>query len=309
MEGKSRGESIIEKANDEVVQKCIPLDLRQQFDAVQTETRHMLHETQTSNIQNGNNSKNLNGASKDALSEFFSKEDGRREKYGPIVNVEKERLCATGNIAHQNAASSAFQVTLENMHAPSSTNGHTTFGPTHHMLKGKNERMILKEDKSIQSCGKRKSKSKRTREFDFQEAPEKEEGSCSEWSSVNGSLHLHHSDAPPLYPEQKASTHVQAQSTCCQEFPHIRLLSPADENTVTSWTDISNGNIPSTKSSAKIYSRGHLMTNPEDTSFLTSNKTNSVVTQLSVAPDSNVGKCCNKCLEKNSVGTPVSSSR
>ncbi|XP_065497955.1 centrosomal protein of 152 kDa [Caloenas nicobarica] len=309
MEGKSCGESIIEKANDKVVQKRVPLDLRQQFDAVQAETRYMLHETQTSNIQNGNNSKNLNGASRAALSEFFPKEDGGREKYGPIVNVDKELLCAASNIAHQNAASSAFQVTLENTHAPSFTNGCTTSGPTHHMLKSKNERIVLKEDKSIQSCGKWKSKSKRTREFDFQEAPEKDEESCSERSSVNGSLHLHHSDTPLLYPEQKASTHMQAQSACCQEFPHIRLLSPADENAVTSWTDISNGKILSTKSSTKIYSRSHLMTNPEDTSFLTSNKSNSAVTQLSVAPDSNVGKCCNKCLEKNSVGTPVSSAR
>ncbi|NXW83134.1 CE152 protein, partial [Alopecoenas beccarii] len=283
MDGKSCGESITEKANDKGVQKRVPLDLRPQFDAVQTETHHVLHETQTSNIQNGNNSKNLNSG--DALSEFFPKEDGRREKHGPIVNVDKELLCAASNIAHQNAASSAFQVTLENMHAPSFTNGHTTSGPSHHMLKSKNERMVLKEDKSVQSCGKWKIKSKRTREFDSQEAPEKDEGSCSEWSSVDGSLHLHHSDTPLLYPERKASTQVQARSACCQEFPHIRLLSPADEHAVTSWTDISNGKICSTKSSTKIYSRGHLMTNPEDTSFLTSNKSNSSVTQLGVAPD------------------------
>ncbi|XP_064931931.1 centrosomal protein of 152 kDa isoform X2 [Columba livia] len=307
-EGKSYGKSVIEKANDKVVQKCVPLDLRQQFDAVRAETRHMLHETQTSNIQNGNNSKNLNGASRDALSEFFPKEDRRREQYGPTVNVDKELLCAASNIAPQNAASSAFQVTLENVHAPSFTNGHTTSGPTHHVLKSKSERMVLKEDKSIQSCRKWKSKSKRAREFGFQEAPEKDEGSGSEWSSVNGSLHLHGSDRPLVYPEQKGSTHVQAQPACCQEFPHITLLSPADENAVTSWTDVSNDKILSTKSSTKIYSRGQLMANPEDASFLTSNKSNSV-TQLGVAPGSKAGKCCNKCSEKTNAGTPVPSAR
>lgn len=56
MESKSCGESITEKANDKVVHKCIPRDLRQQFDAMQTETQHMLPETDASNIQNGNKS-------------------------------------------------------------------------------------------------------------------------------------------------------------------------------------------------------------------------------------------------------------
>ncbi|XP_072727038.1 centrosomal protein of 152 kDa isoform X4 [Ciconia boyciana] len=311
MESKSCGESITEKANDKVVQKHVPRDLRQQFEAMQTETQHMLHETVTSNIQNGNNSKNLNGASRDALSEFCPNEDGRREKYGPIINVDKGLLCAASNIAHQNAPSSAFQVMLEDMHARSFTNGHNISGPTHHMLKSKNERTVLKEDKCIQSCGKWKPKSKRTQEFVFQEAPERDEGSCSERSSVNGSLHLDHGDAPLLYPEQKASTNVQAQTVYCEEFPHILSFSPADENVVTSWRDMSNGNgkILSSKSSTKVYSRGHLITNSEHTSFLSSDKSNSAVAQLNVSPDSNVGKCCNNCLEKNDVGSPVSSAR
>ncbi|XP_075570007.1 centrosomal protein of 152 kDa [Pelecanus crispus] len=310
MESKLRGENTAEKANDKVVQKHVPRDLRQQFDAMQTETQHMLHETVTSNIQNGNNSKNLDGASRDALSEFYSNEDGRREKRGPIVNVDKGLLCAASNIAHQNALPSAFQVTLEDTHAPSFTNGHSISGPTHHSPKSKNERTVLKEDKCIQSCGKWKTKSKRTQEFDFQETPERDEGSCSEWSSVNGSLHLDRSDMPLLYPEQKASTNVQAQTAYCEEFPHIRSFSPADEN-VTSWRGIPNGNgkILSTKSSTKVYSRGHLITNSEHTSFLNSDKSNSAVAQLNVLPDSNVVKCCNKCLEKNGVGSPVSSGR
>ncbi|XP_009274769.1 PREDICTED: centrosomal protein of 152 kDa [Aptenodytes forsteri] len=311
MESKSCGESITEKANDEVVQKHVPHDLRQRFDAMQTETRHMLHETVTSNIQNGNNSKNLDGASRDALSELYSNEDGRREKYGPIVNVDKGLLCAASNIAHQNTLPSAFQVALGDTHAPSFTNGHNVSGPAYHTLKGKNERTVLKDDKCVPSCGKWKTKSKRTQEFDSQETPERDEGSCSEWSSVNGSLHLDRSDMPLSYPEQKASTNVQAQTACCEEFPHVRSFSPADENVVTSWRDISNGNgkIPSTKSSTKVYCRGHLITHPEHASFRNFDKPNSAVVQLDVSPDSTVGKCCNKCLEKNYVGSPVSSVR
>ncbi|XP_075620475.1 centrosomal protein of 152 kDa isoform X1 [Balearica regulorum gibbericeps] len=266
MESKSCGESITEKANDKVVQKRVPHDLRQQFDAVQTEAPHMLHETVTSDIHNENNSKNHDGASRDPLPEFYPNEDVRREKYGPIVNADKGLLCAASNIAHQNAPPSAFQATLENMHAPSFTNGHTISGPTHHTLKSKNERTVLKEDKCIQSCGKCKMKSKRTREFDFQETPERDEGSCSEWSSVNGSLLLDHSDTPLLYPEQRASMNVHTQTAYCEEFPHIRSFTPADENVDASWRDISNSNgkILSTKSSNKVYSRGHLI-NPDHT--------------------------------------------
>ncbi|KAM9223831.1 LOW QUALITY PROTEIN: centrosomal protein of 152 kDa [Leptosomus discolor] len=305
MESKSCGESVTEKANDKVVQKHVPHDLRQQFDAMQTETQHMLPETLTSNIQNGNNSKNLDGASRDALP-AFPNEDGRREKYGPVVNVDKGLLCAASNVAHQNAPPSAFQGTplKKKRHVPSFTSGCTVSGPTLHVLKSKSERRVLKEDKCIQMCNvnvKCKTKSKK-QEFDFQETPERGEGSCSEWSSVNGSLHLDRRDMPLLYPEQKAGA---AQTAYCEEFPCIRSLSPADENVVASWRDISNGNgrILSTKSSAKV-TRGHLITNPECTSFLNSDRSNSAVAQLTVLPDPN-GKCCNK-YGKNGVESPVS---
>ncbi|XP_010179234.1 PREDICTED: centrosomal protein of 152 kDa [Mesitornis unicolor] len=304
MEGKSCGESITEKANDKVVQKRVPQDLRQQFDAMQTETHRMLHETVISNVQNGSNSKNLDGASRDALSEFYPNED-RREKYSPVVNVDKGLFCAASNIAHQNVPSSAFQVT-EDTHAPGFTNGHTMFEPTH-MLKSKNERTVLKDNKCIQSCRKWKTNSERTQEFDFQETPGRDEGSCSEWSSVNGSHRLDHSHTPLLYPEQKASTNVQAQTAYCEELPHVR----SRENVATYWRDITNGNakILSAKSGTKACSRGPLITNLEHTSFRNSDKSSSPAAQLNVSPDSNVGKRCNKCLEKNGVGSPVSSAR
>ncbi|XP_039245997.1 centrosomal protein of 152 kDa isoform X5 [Pipra filicauda] len=239
MESKSCGESSTETASDKVVQKCVPRDLRQQFDATQTVTQHMLHETVTAGVQN--NSKSLDGASRGALPEFYPNEDGRREKYGPIVNVDKGPLHAASNTAHQNAPPSACQGTLEHMQEPRVTNGHTSSGPAHHMLKGKNGRTVSKEDKYIQSCRKWKTKSKRTQEFNFKDTPGRDEGSSSEWSSGNGSLYLDCGDLPLLYPQQKASSNVQAQTVYCEEFPHIRSSSPADEN-VTSWRDISSGN-------------------------------------------------------------------
>ncbi|XP_027500393.1 centrosomal protein of 152 kDa isoform X2 [Corapipo altera] len=239
MESKSCGESSTETASDKVVQKCVPRDLRQQFDATQTVTQHMLRETVTAGVQN--NSKSLDRASRGALPEFYPNEDGRREKYGPIVNVDKGPLHAVSNRAHQNAPPSACQGTLEHMQEPRVTNGHTSSGPAHHMLKGKNGRTVSKEDKCIQSCGKWKTKSKRTQEFNFKDTPGRDEGSSSEWSSGNGSLYLDCSDLPLLYPQQKTSSNVQAQIVYCEEFPHIRSSSPADGN-VTSWRDISSGN-------------------------------------------------------------------
>ncbi|XP_050165651.1 LOW QUALITY PROTEIN: centrosomal protein of 152 kDa [Myiozetetes cayanensis] len=254
MESKSCGESSAETASDKAAQKCVPRDLRQQFDATQTVTQHALCETGT--VQNRNNSKGLDGASRGALPEFYPNEDGRREKYGPTVSVDKGPLCAVSNTAHQNAPPAACQVTLEHLQEPSVTNGHTSSGPARHVLKGKNGRTVSKEDKYIQSCGKWKTKSKRTQEFNFKDTRGGDEGSSSEWSSGNGSLYLDCGDLPPLYPQQKASSNVQAQTVYCEEFPHIRSPSPADEN-VASWRDISSGNgkFLSTKSSTKVYSR------------------------------------------------------
>ncbi|NXO07112.1 CE152 protein, partial [Oriolus oriolus] len=277
MESKSCSESSAEKATDKVVQKRVPRDLKQQFDATQTKTQHVLHGTVTSDIQNRNSSKNLDGASRGVLPECYPNEDGRREKYGPVVNVDKGPLCAASN---DDAPPSAGQVTLQNVQVPSVTNGHTSSGPAHHMLKSKNGRTGLKEDKCIQSCGKWRTKSKQTQEFDFKDAPERDEGSSSEWSSGNGSLHLDCGELPLLYPQQKASTNVQAQTANCEEFPHIRSFSPADENVT--WRDTSSGSgkILSTKSSTKVYSRDQQITNPEHTSFLNSDKSNSAVPQL-----------------------------
>ncbi|XP_067161821.1 centrosomal protein of 152 kDa [Apteryx mantelli] len=297
MESKSCAESITQKANDKVVQKCVPHDLRQQFDAMQNETQYVLHERVTSDIQNGNNSKNLHDASRDALSGFYPNEDGRREKYGPIVNADEGLLCAASDTAHQNTPPSASQVKLGTMHTSSCMNGLAISGPTHCMLESQNERTVLKEDKCNQLYGKWKTTSKRTQDFD-QETPERDEGNCSEWSSVNGSLHLDSGNMSLLYPKQKAGTNDQAQMVYCEEFPHIKSFSSADENDGTSWRELTNDKILGTKNSTEVYSKDHLKVNLEHTSFLNSDKSSPAVAQLNASPNSNVGKCCNQYLKK-----------
>ncbi|XP_066184511.1 centrosomal protein of 152 kDa [Sylvia atricapilla] len=268
MESKSCSESSTEKATDKVVQKCVPRDLRQQFDATRTKPQHVLCETVASDIQNRNSSQNLDGASRGVLSECYPNEDGRREKYGPVANRDKGPLCAVSTGV---GPPSAGQGTLQDLQVPSVTNGHTSSGPTHRMLKSKNGRTGLKEDKCIQSCGKWKTKSKRSQEFDFKDTPERDEGSSSEWSSRNGSLLLDCGEMPLFCPRQKANTNVQAETVYCEEFSHIRSFSLTDEN-VSPWRDISSGSgkILSTESSTEFYSRGQQITNPEYTSFLNS---------------------------------------
>ncbi|KAL9838235.1 centrosomal protein of 152 kDa isoform 2-T2 [Geothlypis trichas] len=268
VESKSCSESSTEKGTDKVVQKHVPRDLRQQFDAAQTKTQHVLCETVTSDIQNRNSSQNLDGASRGVLPGCYPNEDGRREKYGPVANIDKGPLYAVSN---GDAPPFAGRGALQNMQIRRATNGHSSSGPPHHVLKSKNGRTGLKEDKCIQSCGKWKTKSKRSQEFDFKDPPERDEGSSSEWSSGNGSMYLDCGEMPLLYPQQKANTNIQAQTVYCEEFPYLRSYSPADEN-VTSRRDISSGSgkTLSTKSSTKVYSRGQQITNLEHTSFLNS---------------------------------------
>ncbi|XP_047908335.2 centrosomal protein of 152 kDa isoform X3 [Anser cygnoides] len=306
MESKSCGESITEKANDKVVHKCVSRDLRQQFDAMQTETQHMLPETDASNIQNGNNTKNLVDFTRDHLLEFYLNEDGSREEYSPIINVSKPLLCATSNLGHQNASPSAFHVKLENMHAVSLTDGLGVSGPSHHMLKNQNERLVLKEDECIPSCGNWKTTAERTQDSDFHKIPGRDESSCSKWNSVNGSLCLDSSNMPVVHPEQKPNANVQAKFVSCEES-----FSTVDESVRGTWRELTNGRVKNlkVKNSSKFYSRGQMKTNPERTSFLGSDKSNSAVTQLSVLPNSNARKCCKKYLEKNVMGSPVSSAR
>lgn len=306
MESKSCGESITEKANDRVVRKCVPRDLRQQLDATQTEIQHMLPETDASNIQNGNNTKNLVDFTRDHLLEFYPNEDGRIEKYSPIINVNKPLLYATSNLGHKNASPSAFCVKLDNMHALSLTDGLGVSEPSHQVLKNQNERLVLKEDECIPLCGNWKTTTGRTKNSDFHKIPRRDESSCSEWNSVNASQCLDSSNMPVVHPEQKPNANIQAKFVSCEES-----FSTADESVGGTWRELTNGHVKNlkVKNSSKFYSRGQMKTNPECTSFLRSDKSNSAFTQLSALPNSNAQKCCEKYLEKNVIGSPVSSVR
>ncbi|XP_035170475.1 centrosomal protein of 152 kDa isoform X2 [Oxyura jamaicensis] len=305
MESKSCGESIMEKANDEVVHKCVPCDLRQQFDATQTETRHMLPETDASNIQNGNNTNNVVDFTRGHLLEFYLNEDGRREKDSPIINLNKPLLCGTSNLGNPNACPSAFHVKLENTHALSLTDGLGVSEPSHHVLKNQNERLVLKEDECIPLCGNWKTTAERIQDSDFHRIPGMDESSCSEWNSVNGSLCLDNSNMPVVHPEQKPNANVQAKFVSCEES-----FSTANEGVSGTWRELTNGRVKNLEvKNSKFYSRGQIKTNPEHTSFLESDKSNSGVTQLRVLPNSNARKCCNKYLEKNVMGSPDSSAR
>lgn len=206
--------------------------MRQQFDARQTEAQHMLHETDTSHIQNRNIYKHLVNAGRDGLSKFLPNVDGREEKYSHVVNADKELLCAASNFANPSVPSLACQGQLENVDAARLKNGPAISGSAHHMLKSKNERTALKDDKCILSRGTWQTTYERIQDFDFPRTPERDEGSCSEWSSASGSLHLDGSDKSAVYPEEKPTTNEQRQSVYCE----------GHENFGGTWREPTNGN-------------------------------------------------------------------
>ncbi|XP_021262936.1 centrosomal protein of 152 kDa isoform X3 [Numida meleagris] len=281
MESKSCGKNTTEEANGKVVRKYIPRDLRQQFDAGQTETQHILHETGTSNMQYRNICKHVVNTRRDGLSEILPNVDGRKEKYSPIVNVDKELLCATSNLAHQNVPAFACQGQLENRDAARLKNGLAISESTPHMLKSKNERTTLEEDECILSRGTWQTTYERIQDFDFHRTPERDEGSCSEWCSVSGSLQLDGCDKPAVYPEEKPSSNEQRQSVYCEES-----FSAGDENFGTSWRELTNGNVRNlnVKNSTIVYNRDQLRSNSDHISPLGSDKPSSAMTRANTLP-------------------------
>ncbi|XP_015728504.1 centrosomal protein of 152 kDa isoform X2 [Coturnix japonica] len=274
-ESKSCGKNTTEEANDKVGRKYKPRDLRQQFGARQTETPHMLHETDTSNVQNRNIYKHLVNDGRDGLSKFLPNVDGREGKYSPIINLDKELSCATGNIAHLNVPQFACQGQLDNIDAARLKNGSVIPGSTRHVLKSKNERTALKEDECILSLGTWQTTYERIQDFDFQSTPQRDEGNCSEWSSASGSLHLDGSDKSAVYSEEKPSTNEQRQSVYCEES-----FSAGDENFGGTWREFTNGNVKnfSVKNRAVVYSRDQLRSNSDHISSLGSDKSKSANT-------------------------------
>ncbi|KAM7151561.1 centrosomal protein of 152 kDa isoform 2-T2 [Macrochelys suwanniensis] len=297
MESKSCGESIANKANDQVVQKRVPYNLRQQLDAVEAETQFGLHERVTSNIQSsGSTSKQPADNSRDTMLEFCPAEDGGRHRNGYVSNTDRGLTNTASTTALQKTSLCVPQVKFGNMHTPSSINSLSDSGPAHVMFENQTQRPVLNEFKCNQPNAYGEATSERTQGFDIQETPVRDDGSSPAWSSVSGSLHLDSGDMPFLYPVQKASSNAEAQHMACEQFPMTNLFPNADENIGTFCRQLtSKAKILGAKSEAILYSNEQLNVNPGHNSYKNSEKSKSDVSQQRNATSySNIGKGYNQ---------------
>ncbi|XP_067411899.1 centrosomal protein of 152 kDa isoform X2 [Emydura macquarii macquarii] len=301
-ESKSCGESIDKKTSDQVVQKRVPYNLRQQLDAVQAETQSGLHVRVTSNIQNsGSTSKQPADNPRDVMAEFCPAEDGGRDRNDYVSNTDKGLTNAASTTALQKTPSCLPVVKFGNTHMPSCINGLSQSRPAHVMFENQTQRPVLKEFKCNQPNGCWEAKSEKTQGFDVQETPVRDEGSSAEWNSVTGSLHLDSGDMSSLYPVQKASSNAQAQFMASEQFPVINLFSDADENIGTFCRQLTSckAKILSAKSETILYSNEQLNMNPGHNSYQNSDKSKSNVSQQnSASPYSNIGKGYNQLSRK-----------
>ncbi|KAG6939704.1 centrosomal protein 152 [Chelydra serpentina] len=297
MESKSCGESIANKANDQVVQKRVPYNLRQQLDAVEAETQFGLHERVTSNIQSsGSTSKQQADNSRDTMLEFCPAEDGGRHRNGYVSNTDKGLTNTASTTALQKTSLCVPRVKFGNTHTPSSINRLSDSGPAHVMVENQTQRPVLNEFKCNQPNAYGEATSERTQGFDIQETPVRDDGSSPDWSSVSGSLHLDSGDMPFLYPVQKASSNAEAQHMACEQFPMTNLFPNADENIGTFCRQLtSKAKILGAKSEAILYSNEQLNVNPGHNSYKNSEKSKSDVSQQrNAASYSNIGKGYNQ---------------
>ncbi|XP_038276087.1 centrosomal protein of 152 kDa isoform X4 [Dermochelys coriacea] len=297
MESKSCGESIAKKASDQVVQKRVPYNLRQQLDAVEAETQFGLYERVTSNIQSsGSTSKQPADNSRDTMLEFCPAEDGGRHRNGYVSNTDQGLTNTASTTALQKASSCVPQVKFGNTHTPSSINSFSDSGPAHVMFENQIQRPVLNKFNCNQPNMYGEATSERTQGFDIQETPVREDGSSADWSSVSGSLHLDSGDMPFLYPVQKASSNAEAQHMACEQFPMTNLFPNADENVGTFCRQLtSKAKILGAKSEAILYSNEQLNVNPGHNSYRNAEKSNSDVSQQrNATPYSNIGKGYNQ---------------
>uniref|UniRef100_A0A674JV81 Centrosomal protein 152 n=1 Tax=Terrapene triunguis TaxID=2587831 RepID=A0A674JV81_9SAUR len=297
MESKSCGESIAKKASDQVVQKRVPYNLRQQLDAVEAETQSGLHERGTSNIQSsGSTSKQPADNSRDTMLEFCPAEDGERHRNGYVLNTDTDLTNTASTTALQKTSLCVPQVKFGNTHIPSSINSLSDSGPAHVMFENQTQRPVLNEFKCNQPNRYGEATSERTQGFDIQETPVRDDGSSTDWSSINGSLHFDSGDMPFLYPVQKVSSNSEEQHMACEQFPMTNLFPNADENVGTFCRQFtSKAKILGAKSEAILYSNEQLNVNPGQNSYKSSTKSNSDVSQQRNAiPYSSIGKGYNQ---------------
>uniref|UniRef100_A0A8C0QP79 Centrosomal protein 152 n=1 Tax=Chelonoidis abingdonii TaxID=106734 RepID=A0A8C0QP79_CHEAB len=297
MESKSCGKSIAKKASDQVVQKRVPCNLRQQLDAVEAETQAGLHETGSSNIQSSRStSKQPADNSGDTVLEFCPAEDGGRLRNGYVSNTDTGLTNPASTTALQKTSSCVPQVKFGNTRTPSPTNGLSDSGPAHVMFENQTQRPVLHEFKCNQPNRYGESTSERTQGFDIQETPVRDDGSSADWSSVSGSLHFDSGDMPFLYPVQKASSNTEEQHMAGEQFPMTNLFPNADENVGTFCRQFtSKAKILGAKSEAILNSKEQLNVNPGHNSYKNSEKSHCDVSQqCNATPYSSIGKGYNQ---------------
>uniref|UniRef100_A0A452H8T5 CEP152 CEP63 binding coiled coil domain-containing protein n=1 Tax=Gopherus agassizii TaxID=38772 RepID=A0A452H8T5_9SAUR len=297
MESKSCGKSIATKASDQVVQKRVPCNLRQQLDAVEAETQAGLHETGSSDIQSsGSTSKQPADNSRDTMLEFCPAKDGGRLRNGYVSNTDTGLTNPASTTALQKTSSCVPRVKLGNTHTPSPINSLSDSGPAHVMFENKTQRPVLNEFKCNQPNRDGESTSERTQGLDIQETPVRDDGSSADWSSVSGSLHFDSGDMPFLYPVQKASSNTEEQHMAGEQFPMTNLFPNADENVGTFCRQFtSKAKILGAKSEAILNSNEQLNLNPGHNSYKNSEKSHSDVSQQhNATPYSSIGKGYNQ---------------
>ncbi|XP_039346637.1 centrosomal protein of 152 kDa isoform X5 [Mauremys reevesii] len=297
MESKSCGESIAKKASEQVVQKRVPFNLRQQLDAVEAETQAGLHETGSSNIQSSRStSKQPADNSRDTMLEFCPAEDGGRLRNGYVSNTGTGLTNPASTTALQKTSSCVPQVKFGNTHTPSPINSLSDSGPAHVMFENQTQKPVLNEFKCNQPNRYGEATSERTQGFDIQETPVRDDGSSADWSSVSGSLHFDSGDMPFLYPVQKASSNTEEQHMASEQFPMTNLFPNADENVGTFCRQFtSKAKILGAKSEAILYSKEQLNVNPGHNSYKNSVKSHSDVSQQrNATPYSSIGKGYNQ---------------
>ncbi|XP_050824856.1 centrosomal protein of 152 kDa isoform X2 [Gopherus flavomarginatus] len=297
MESKSCGKSIATKASDQVVQKRVPCNLRQQLDAVEAETQAGLHETGSSNIQSsGSTSEQPADNSRDTMLELCPAEDGGRLRNGYVSNTDTGLTNPASTTALQKTSSCVPRVKFGNTHTPSPINSLSDSGPAHVMIENQTQRPVLNEFKCNQPNRYGESTSERTQGFDIQETPVRDDGSSADWSSVSGSLHFDSGDMPFLYPVQKASSNTEEQHMAGEQFPMTNLFPNADENVGTFCRQFtSKAKILGAKSEAILNSNEQLNLNPGHNSYKNSEKSHSDVSQQrNATPYSSIGKGYNQ---------------
>ncbi|XP_019359723.1 PREDICTED: centrosomal protein of 152 kDa isoform X1 [Gavialis gangeticus] len=300
MESKSCGKSIAKKASDQIVQKRVPYNLRQQLDAAQAETLSLLHGGMTLDIQNGSTAKQLADTPQNAMSEIHPYEHERRNKTVCVSNTEAGLINATSITALQQAPTCVSQMKLGNLHTSSNINGVSDSRPSPVLFERQNERPALKEVKCYQPNGNWKAASERAQDLDVQEAPVRDEGGCTDWSSISGSLNLDNAtgDICLLYPVQKTNSNTLVQLGSYEQSSMTRLFTDEDTGPFCKELISHETKILSAKNRDSLHCKDHQDVNSGCTSYQISDKASSALVQVSVTPYSNVGKGHNQHLRK-----------